>query len=147
LPRYEVPVFVYHDVEPEAFARELGFLRSNGYRTVGLDEFMALGTRKGGGRERRVLLTFDDARSSFYEVALPLLRTFDARATLFVPSYWMQPPAVTGSNRFMSWPQVRECAESGYVDVQSHAHRHALVATSNQLVGFATPERVARYDV
>src|SRR5690348_15892324 len=47
----------------------------------------------------------------------------------------------------MSWEQVRECAESGYVDVQSHAHRHALVATSNQLVGFATPRLLARYDV
>jgi peptidoglycan/xylan/chitin deacetylase (PgdA/CDA1 family) len=147
LPRHEIPVFVYHDVEPEAFCRELEFLRTNGYRTVGLEEFSAAAERKTSGSERRVLLTFDDARSSFYEVALPALRTFDARATLFVPSYWMQPPDITGSRLFMSWQQVRECAESGHVDVQSHAHRHALVATSNQLIGFATPDLVARYDL
>jgi len=146
-PRHEIPVFIYHDVEPVAFARELEFLRANGYRTIGLDEFVAARERKSLGRERRVLLTFDDARRSFYEVALPALRTFDARATLFVPSYWVQPPAATGSELFMSWPQVRECAESGHVDVQSHAHRHTLVATSNQLVGFATPQTLARYDV
>jgi peptidoglycan/xylan/chitin deacetylase (PgdA/CDA1 family) len=147
LPRHEIPVFIYHDVEPETFARELEFLRTNGYRTIGLEEFIAAGARKSPGSERRVLLTFDDARSSFYEVALPALRTFDARATLFVPSHWMQPPALTGSSLFMSWQQVRECAESGHVDVQSHAHRHALVATSNQLIGFTSPALLARYDV
>ena len=147
VPRGEIPVFIYHDVEAAAFGRDLEFLRCNGYRTIGLDEFVMASTRKSPGRERRVLLTFDDARSSFYEVALPALRTFDARATLFVPSYWMQPAAVTGSSLFMTWPQVKDCAESGYVDVQSHAHRHALVATSNQLIGFATPSLIARYDV
>ena len=146
-PRHEIPVFIYHDVEATGFSRELEFLRANGYRTIGLDEFIAAGERKSAGRERRVLLTFDDARRSFYEVALPVLRSFDARATLFVPSYWVQPPAITGSQLFMSWQQVRECAESGCVDVQSHAHRHTLVATVNQLVGFTTPETLARYDV
>lgn len=147
LPRREIPVFIYHGVEPAAFCHDLEFLRTNGYRTISLDEFITAGRRKSSERERRVLLTFDDARRSFYEVALPLLRTFDARATLFVPSYWMQPASVTGSALFMSWQQVRECAESGCVDVQSHAHRHALVPTSNQLIGFATPKRLQRYDV
>ena len=56
LPRREIPVFVYHDVEPQAFARELEFLRSNGYRTVSLDEFIVFGGRKSPGRERRILL-------------------------------------------------------------------------------------------
>ena len=146
-PRGEIPVFIYHDVEAAAFARDLEFLRSNGYRTIGLDEFVSASRRKSAGRQRRVLLTFDDARSSFYEAALPTLRAFDARATLFVPSYWMQPAAVTGSSLFMSWQQVKECVHCGLVDVQSHAHRHALVATSTQLIGFATPSLIERYDV
>jgi peptidoglycan/xylan/chitin deacetylase (PgdA/CDA1 family) len=145
--RGEIPVFIYHDVEPETFAGDLEFLRANGYRTISLDEFLSAAARKGTRGDKRVLLTFDDARRSFYEVVLPTLRTFDARATLFVPSYWMRPPAITGSARFMSWEQVRLCAASGYVDVQSHAHRHALVPTSNQLVGFASPRLIARHDV
>jgi peptidoglycan/xylan/chitin deacetylase (PgdA/CDA1 family) len=145
--RHEIPVFIYHDVEPVRFAGELEFLRTNGYRTISLDEFLSAGLRKGSLGDKRVLLTFDDARRSFYEVALPALRTFDSRATLFVPSYWMRPPAVTGSTLFMSWDQVRLCASSGYVDVQSHAHRHALVPTSNRLVGFASPRLIARHDI
>jgi peptidoglycan/xylan/chitin deacetylase (PgdA/CDA1 family) len=145
--RGEIPVFIYHDVEPAAFARDLEFLRANGYRTLGLDEFLAAARRKSTPGEKRVLLTFDDARRSFYEAALPVLRSFDARATLFVPSYWMQPAEVTGCRLFMSWDQVRQCVASGYVDVQSHGHRHALVATSNQLVAFASPKLLSRYDI
>jgi peptidoglycan/xylan/chitin deacetylase (PgdA/CDA1 family) len=152
-PRHEIPVFSYREVDPATFSHELEFLRGNGYRTIGLDEFLAAAAGKTSFRERRVLLTFDNARRSFYEVAFPLLRTFGARATLFVPSYWVQPAAITGargpagSPLFMSWEQVRECAESGYVDVQSQGHRHALVATSSQLVDFATPGLLARCDV
>ena len=146
LARGEIPVFTYHDVETQVFARDLEFLRGNGYRTLGLEEYLA--ARNAGRRlGRAVLLTFDDARKSFWTVAMPLLRTFDARAVLFVPSYWMATPKQSGDDIFMSWPEVRACVESGLVDVQSHAHRHALVATAPQLVDFAHPQALARFDI
>jgi peptidoglycan/xylan/chitin deacetylase (PgdA/CDA1 family) len=146
LARDEIPVFTYHDVETQVFARDLEFLHSNGYRTLCLEEYL---TARNGGRRpaRAVLLTFDDARKSFLTVALPLLRTFDARAVLFVPSYWMTTPAQPADDLFMSWPEVRACVESGLVDVQSHAHRHALVATAPQLLDFAHPQALARFDI
>lgn len=138
--RGEIPVFTYHDVETQDFARDLEFLRSNGYRTLSLEEYLV--ARNGGRRPARaVLLTFDDARKSFWTVALPLLRTFDARAVLFAPTFWIQ------DDLFMSWQEVRACVESGLVDVQSHAHRHALVATSPQLVDFAHPAALERFDI
>src|SRR5215472_11741816 len=60
LARREIPVFIYHDVEPVRFAGELEFLRTNGYRTIGLDEFLSTGLlRKGTRGDKRVLLTFD----------------------------------------------------------------------------------------
>jgi peptidoglycan/xylan/chitin deacetylase (PgdA/CDA1 family) len=144
------PVFTYHDVEPEAFSSDLEFLARNGYRTMALEEFVEAPR---SSSDRRVLLTFDDARRSFYTVALPLLREYRARATLFVPSYWMSDPAArdrTANDKtdlFMSWTQVRECLDSGLVDVESHAHRHALVFTSGRLVDFATPATLARFDI
>jgi peptidoglycan/xylan/chitin deacetylase (PgdA/CDA1 family) len=142
----EIPVFIYHDVETAAFARDLDFLQRNHYRTLGLDEYLA--ARDGQARPgRSVLLTFDDARKSFGEVALPLLRQYEARAVLFAPSYWMQPPQRSEDDLFMSWKQLRACVESGLVDVQSHAHRHALVATAPQVVDFANPAALARFDI
>jgi hypothetical protein len=146
LARGEIPVFTYHDVETQVFVRDLEFLHSNGYRTLSLEEYLA--ARNGGRRlTRAVLLTFDDARKSFWTVAMPLLRTFEARAVLFVPSFWMATPARPEDDLFMSWPEVRACVESGLVDVQSHAHRHALVATAPQLVDFAHPQALSRFDI
>lgn len=147
-PSGEIPVFTYHDVTADAFARDLEFLRTNGYRTLNLDEFLAVRAGRYPPPPRAVLLTFDDARASFHSVALPLLRAFEARATLFVPTYWMDAsPATCGDVQFMSWAQVRECVESGRVDVQSHAHRHALVPVAPHLVGFATPAALRHFDI
>ncbi len=146
LGRDEIPVFTFHDVDAEAFARDLEYLQENGYRTLGLDEYLAARERR-ARVGRAVLLTFDDARASFWRVVLPLLRAHDARAVLFVPTFWVSPPEPPEPELFMSWQQVRACAESGLVDVQSHAHRHALVLVSPRLVDFAAPEALERFDV
>jgi peptidoglycan/xylan/chitin deacetylase (PgdA/CDA1 family) len=145
-------VFTYHDVDAHSLTTDLSFLRENGYRTVGIEEFIQCA--HDGKAERRVLLTFDDARRNFWEVAFPLLRTFEARATLFVPTYWIgRSVHNTGQAQeraqsfFMTWDQLRRCLLSGSVDIQSHAHRHALVYTSRQLVGFACPQSLAKYDI
>ena len=150
LSRGEVPVFIYHDVEATAFATDLAFLRDNGYRTLTTEEFVSR-NRNGGEEGPAVLLTFDDARRNFFDVALPLLREFDARATLFVPTHWIggrRDDAGTVSkpltDLFMTWEQIRVCRDSRLVDVQSHAHRHALVYTGERLVGFASPELLER---
>lgn len=144
----EIPVFIFHDVEAERFARQLEFLRTNGYRTLSLEEFLDLSTRKSGAHgERCVLLTFDDARLNFHEVALPILRASRAHATLFAPALWMGPARPAGDERFMTWGQLRECVASGVVDVASHAHRHALVFESDRLAGFATPGLLERYHI
>jgi len=149
LGRNEIPIFIYHDVEPESFAADLEFLRRNRYQTLSLQEFIQ---RSGGQgvRSNAVLLTFDDARKSFHSVALAVLREFGARATLFAPTYWMNsadPTRAPADDLFMSWDELRDCTESGLVDVQSHAHRHALVCVLDRVVGFATPELLSRYDI
>lgn len=148
----EVPVFCYHDVDPETLAGDLQFLARNGYRTLGLDEFHERSTGRRARGERCVLLTFDDARRSFWDVALPVLRAHEARAALFVPTYWPGEPDGTerqeaASTRFMSWAQLECCERDELIDVESHAHRHVLVATSARLAGFASPATLARYDL
>jgi hypothetical protein len=144
----DIPVFLFHEVATEGFARQLEYLRSNGYRTLALEEFLALSSHKSGPRDgRQVLLTFDDARLNFYEKALPALRASQSHATVFAPTLWMGTARPAASERFMSWEQLKECRDSGLVDVASHAHRHALVFDRNRLAGFATPQLLERHDV
>lgn len=160
LSRDDIPVFTYHDVTRRELHRDLEFLSINGYRALSLDEYLHARRRhaRAAGRSsagRRVLLSFDDARKSFWQTALPLLHEFDARAVLFAPTYWMDPPSqrsleahgASGNDLFMTWPQLRACAASGRVDVQSHAHRHALVAVSASPVDFADPRALTRFDL
>jgi peptidoglycan/xylan/chitin deacetylase (PgdA/CDA1 family) len=147
LPHGALPIFLYHEVDAAEFAADLEFLRRNRYRTLSLGEFAAASERKSGSG-RAVLLTFDDARLNFHDTALPVLREFNARATLFAPTYWMS--AATGAadrERFMNWEQLRQALESGLVDVQSHAHRHALIYTSARVLEFANPRTLAHYDI
>jgi peptidoglycan/xylan/chitin deacetylase (PgdA/CDA1 family) len=143
----EVPIFTYHDVDAATFTLDLEFLQENGYRTLSLDEYLAARSRKQKAPQRAVLLTFDDARKSFGAVALPLLKSFNARAVLFAPSYWMSAPTIQGDDLFMTWAELRQCLDSGLVDIESHAHRHALVATDTQIIDFADPLGLQRFDI
>jgi peptidoglycan/xylan/chitin deacetylase (PgdA/CDA1 family) len=138
--RGEIPIFTYHEGTPE-LAQDLQFLEHNGYRTLSLDEFIERGGKARAARE--VLLTFDDARASVFQTALPILHERNARAVLFVPTHWVSDTA----GRFMSWDDIRKCRDSGVFAVQSHAHRHALVHTSRRLAGFADPQTLSRYDI
>lgn len=140
----DVPVFIYHDVDAARFAEDLEFLRVNGYRTLSLAEFLHPRCSR-RSRERTVLLTFDDARRSFWTDAFPTLRAAGARATVFVPSAWPERPGA--AHLFVSWSELRECRDSGLIDVQSHAHRHALVHVTDRVQAFATPAGLERYDL
>ena len=141
MPRDEIPIFNYHEVTPEELEPDLEYLKDNGYVTLGLEEFMRASQAK-KRPARSVMLTFDDAWSSFWTVALPLLRKYQMRAVLFAPTYWMNGAGPQGL--FMNWDQLRDSVASGHVDVQSHAHRHALVHTAANPVDFATPETLRR---
>lgn len=137
LPRDEIPIFNYHEITAEELEPDLQYLRDNGYETLDLHEFIQA-TQAKTRRRRSVLLTFDDAHISFWSEALPLLRQYQTRAVLFAPTYWMNGHDANG--RFMNWEQLRDCVASGLVEVQSHAHRHTLIHTSERLADFASPE-------
>lgn len=151
-PKYEIPVFTYHDVEHSDFNSDLTYLHENGYCTLTLDEYFER-SRSRTSIDKCVLLTFDDARISFWDVAYPLLQKHNAHATLFVPTYWINKqaqqvsPGHKSQVNFMAWDQLRECAANDLIDVQSHAHRHALVYTSNVLIDFVSPELLDKFDM
>jgi peptidoglycan/xylan/chitin deacetylase (PgdA/CDA1 family) len=151
LQHAEVPVFVYHDVKQDDFAADLDFFQENGYEPLGIDEYVQ--SRQHADSRKAVLLTFDDARRSFWEVAFPLLKEYQAHATLFVPVAWMagaQPDAwsgLHGREQFMTWDELRACAQSGNVDVQSHGYRHGLVYQTDHLVDFASPALLRSQDI
>jgi peptidoglycan/xylan/chitin deacetylase (PgdA/CDA1 family) len=163
----EIPVFVFHSVEPEGFGRKLRHLADNGYRTLSVDEYVSVIRGQRPAPERAVLLTFDDGRGSVWTVAAPLLRRHGMKAVVFlvpgrmsdrVPSAsWDDVEAgratraavlerEAGAGALLSWSEVEALARTGSFDFQSHTFSHARIHAGPQLAGFATPRSRQGYD-
>lgn len=155
LERGEIPVFVFHSSDPQILQVQLEFLVANEYRTLSLAEYVdtIAGRRKPGRRE--VLLTFDDARSSFWLFAFPLLRKFRLLAALFAITGWTSEAAARPNledvwagrvsqsdiaaldprdRGVCSWDELRAMHASGIVSVDSHSHLHRRVFADRKLV-------------
>lgn len=150
-----LPVFHFHETTRAELEPALGYLRDNGYRTVGADE---LGQFVRGGPHpghRTVVLTFDDAWASLWMVAGPLLARYDMRAVVYaIPGRVGDASAVrptieqgtidaagadTGPEPLCTWPELRALVASGHVDVQTHTRTHALIFSEPRAIGVVTP--------
>jgi len=65
-----------------------------------------------------ILLTIDDAFSSFYENAWPILKNKKIPFILFVSTQEI------GKYGYMSWEQIKEIEKSNLVTIGNHSHSH-----------------------
>ena len=122
----EVPVFCFHEVEPQTFEAQLQFLNANGYHTITTDELF-------NPPDKSVMLTFDDGWGSLWSVGLPLIKKYDIRIVVFLAA------GRIGHHPFLTWEQVAEMHETGLVDYQSHTLTHSRVFCSPKVLDFANP--------
>lgn len=136
----EVPILMYHHLveEPDdpaigqdtlwvgQFRRQLELLRKEGYHTVSIEQLIAFATRGEPLPDKPVCLTFDDGYSSTYELAFPLLKEFEMKATVFVIGVSVGKDTYKDTGLPMTphftWEQAREMADSGLVSLQSHTY-------------------------
>jgi len=78
---------------PESFRAQVKWLRSR-MHVITLDELDAKIQTGSPWRESVVLLTFDDAYRDNFDVAAPILREFEAPATFFIPTGFLETPAL-----------------------------------------------------
>ena len=78
-------------------------------------------------KKKKILLTIDDAFSSFYKVAWPFLKKNKIPFILFVST---EP---VGNKGYMTWNQIREIDNAKFAIVGHHSHSHEyLINESNQ---------------
>lgn len=159
----EVPVFVFHTIEPDRFAAQLRHLVENGYRTIDPEEYLRIMSGEVRARGGEVLLTIDDARSSLWRYGWPLLRRFGCRATTFVITGWTagmgrranlddveagrvgaaQLAAIDPADaQVCTWEELREMHASGHVAVESHTHLHQRLFCDHSLTGLVQPDSI-----
>jgi len=102
----------------DEFEKHLRYFRDNNIRVVTLNEVADLLDSGEQLPERAVVLTIDDADESVYRLAWPLLKKYNMRAHLFVPtgragSKWSELQVCT-------WDQLREMDSTVNIIVGSH---------------------------
>ena len=75
--------------------------------------------------EKKILITIDDAFSSFYEVAWPYLKKEKIPFILFVST------EVIGKNGYMTWGQIKELEKETFAYIGNHSHSHGYLVDLN----------------
>ena len=77
--------------------------------------------------EKKILITIDDAFSSFYDVAWPYLKKENIPFILFVST------ESVGKNGYMTWDQIKELEIESTAYIGNHSHTHSyLVDLKNE---------------
>ena len=71
--------------------------------------------------EKKILITIDDAFSSFYDVAWPYLKKEKIPFILFVSTEFV------GKNGYMTWSQIKELEMESTVYIGNHSHAHSYL--------------------
>nr|WP_298114124.1 poly-beta-1,6-N-acetyl-D-glucosamine N-deacetylase PgaB [uncultured Pseudomonas sp.] len=140
-PQGKVLALAYHDVEDRDadqtfmsvrtanLIEQLAWLKANGYQAVSVDQLLA--ARQGGPAlpDKALLLSFDDGYASFHSRVLPILKAYRWPAVLAPVGIWLDAPAdrpvdfggePAARERFLTWPQIKEIAASGLVEIAAH---------------------------
>jgi peptidoglycan/xylan/chitin deacetylase (PgdA/CDA1 family) len=128
-----VPILAYHQltrtrpsrmaVLQTDFELQMAYLKHYHWRVITLQQFADFLKLKGQVPERSVVITFDDGWASTYHIALPILRRYGYKATLFVTM-----GLIGHDKKALTWKEVQALQASGMVDVQCHTQTHSNLA-------------------
>lgn len=171
------PVLYYHSIAPKKdrswyksyltyelvyFEDLLKYLVSKKYTFLTLDEYFE--QKKHKSSSKNICLTFDDGCLDNFIYVYPLLKKFNAKATIFISSEFIQDkpkPRKTledvwsgntslsdiKSLGFISWNEAKLMEESGVVDIQSHTMTHTKYFSSDKIREFHHPKSNYLYPI
>ncbi|HEX8923921.1 MAG TPA: polysaccharide deacetylase family protein [Patescibacteria group bacterium] len=133
-PCTQVPVLMYHHIQPEEdakkngstgltvtpdwFRKHMAYLKEKGYTTIwpeALTGFFDKGIKLPA---KAVIITLDDAYEDNYTHAYPILKEFGLKATIFTPTGLVMNPD------YLTWDQIKEMNASGLVYFGNHTWSH-----------------------
>jgi len=150
-----LPVFHFHEVTAEFLEPKLAYLAENGYRTVTSTAIARLVRDGVAPPPRSVVLAFDDAWSSLWTVAVPLLRKYSMQCVTYaiparirdagdvrptIEDGLREPAAMDrAADPLVTWPELKQLYARGVVDVQSHTLSHSMMFAAPVISDFVTP--------
>lgn len=119
-------------VSPEMFEKQLCYLTDNGWQFYTMSELVS---KKDNLPEKSIALTFDDGYQDNFTNALPLLKKYKAKATIYLVvdrhnrEWSSKRKEKNKSGELMAEPklldeQVNELLKSGLIEIGSHTITH-----------------------
>lgn len=172
-----IPIIYYHSValkknlawfknyltlELKFFEAHLKYFAARKYVFLDLADYFALGNQN--KKENYVVLTLDDGYLDNFIYVYPLLKKYNAKATIFInpafvdkrsvirktfQDYWNNKVSLNEIDQwgFLSWDEMRLMEKNGTVDIQSHTLTHTKYFVSDELVSFHYPNRDCLYPI
>ena len=133
-----VPILMYHAIcesptkagkfviTKKAFEDDLKYLKKAGYNTISFSELINFVENNASLPENPIMLTFDDGYYNNYCYAYPLLKEYNAKATIsIIGKYTDLYSEISEENpnySHITWEQAREMCDSGLVEIQNHSY-------------------------
>ena len=114
--RFDENKYPSTNIKMEVFVEQIEMIKNANYEFYDIQEFIDNFNQP--KNEKRILITIDDAFSSFYEIAWPFLKKNRIPLILFVST---EP---VGNKGYMTWDQIREIEQESYGYIGHHSHTH-----------------------
>ena len=134
-----VPIIMYHNVSTnqklqnkyvisvEELEQDLACLKANGFETIIMADLINYVYKGDPLPEKPIILTFDDGDFGIVKHVYPLLQKYDMKAVVSIigkvtDDYSALNKEEVGYLSNLTWPEVKEMSESGYVEIQNHTY-------------------------
>tara|TARA_Y100000389_G_scaffold183962_1_gene201948 strand:+ start:338 stop:1399 length:1062 start_codon:yes stop_codon:yes gene_type:complete len=111
------------NIQMSVFLEQIQLIKELNYDFIHPDDFEKnFNTPK---KQKKILLTIDDAFQSFYDVAWPYLKKNKIPFILFVST---EP---IGNKGYMTWDQLKEIEKENFAIIGHHSHSHEYLIDRN----------------
>ena len=114
--RFDENKYPSTNINMEVFVEQIEMIKNANYEFYDIQEFIDNFNQP--KNKKGILITIDDAFSSFYEIAWPFLKENRIPFILFVST------KPVGNKGYMTWDQIREIEQESYGYIGHHSHTH-----------------------
>ena len=121
--RFDENKYPSTNIKMDIFKNHIQIIKDKNYQFEDPDNFKK--NFDSPKNEKKILITIDDAFSSFYEKAWPFLKKNKIPFILFVST---EP---VGKNGYMTWKQIKEVEKEKFAYIGNHSHSHEYLLDLN----------------
>jgi peptidoglycan/xylan/chitin deacetylase (PgdA/CDA1 family) len=130
-----IPVLMYHKIDEyqkdmltmttEDFEKQLQYLQELQYQSITINELIGFLENKTTLPQNPVLITFDDGYVNNLTLAYPLLKKYQMKATIFLPTAYLGGMSswYDGGAMLMTYEQLK-LMDTGVIEFGLHSHKH-----------------------